>query len=114
MARRKSHGYRGLVPAVLVVSALASSLCHADASEVRIEKYSFNPSELKIKVGTSVKWVNNEKRASHSIMFPGEGGRESDRLLPGDSWERRFDRPGRYPYTCGPHPEMHGTIEVTE
>lgn len=30
----------------------------------------------------------------------------------GESWSRRFDRPGSYPYTCGPHPEMKGLVEV--
>jgi plastocyanin len=30
----------------------------------------------------------------------------------GDSWQRSFDQPGVYPYTCEPHPEMKGTVEV--
>ncbi|MCE1181317.1 MAG: hypothetical protein LWW81_03285 [Rhodocyclales bacterium] len=25
---------------------------------------------------------------------------------------RRFEQPGRYPYQCGPHPEMKGVILV--
>ena len=28
------------------------------------------------------------------------------------AWTRRFDQPGSYPYTCGPHPHMLGSIEV--
>jgi plastocyanin len=99
---------------VTLLAALASSLAHADVVEVTIEKYLFVPAELTIKAGTTVQWTNNEKRASHSVLFPAEGALESERLLPGDSWQRRFDRPGRYPYTCGPHPEMHGVIIVTE
>jgi plastocyanin len=99
---------------VTLLAALATSLACADVVEVTIQGYLFLPAEVTVKAGTTVKWINNEKRASHSVLFPSEGARESERLLPGDSWQRRFDRPGRYPYTCGPHPEMHGVIIVTE
>jgi len=34
-------------------------------------------------------------------------------MFPGESWQRTFDNAGTYPYTCGPHPEMKGRVEVT-
>jgi plastocyanin len=83
-------------------------------AEVKIENYKFDPPELKVKVGTTVKWVNNEKRASHSVIWLGPSGFESERLFPGESYQRKFDRPGTYPYSCGPHPEMKGQVVVTE
>lgn len=86
----------------------------AQTVEVGIKEYRYEPAELKIKAGTTVKWTNNEKRVSHSVLFTGPGGFESERFFPGDSWQRTFDKPGVYPYTCGPHPEMKGSIEVTE
>jgi len=86
----------------------------AQTVEVGIKDYKYEPADLKIKVGTSVKWINNEKRVSHSVLFTGAGGFESERFFPGDSWQRTFDKPGIYPYTCGPHPEMKGRIEVIE
>jgi len=85
----------------------------ADVHEVHIREYKFDPAELTIKVGDTVKWFNDEKRASHSVLFTGPGGFESERFFPDESWERTFDKPGSYPYSCGPHPEMHGKIEVT-
>jgi len=48
------------------------------------------------------------------VLFTGPGGFESERFFPGDSWQRTFDKPGTYPYTCGPHPEMKATIIVTD
>lgn len=78
----------GLVPASLAANGIA---------EVRIEHYRFEPSELKVKAGTTVKWVNNEKRASHSVIWLGPGGFESERMFPGESYQRRFDVPGAYP-----------------
>lgn len=98
------------LPLVLVC---ASSVALAQpVVEVAIEKYQFLPAEITVKAGTTVRWTNNEKRASHSVLFAGEGGLESERMLPGDSWQRTFDKPGSYPYTCGPHPEMKGLIRV--
>jgi plastocyanin len=82
--------------------------------EVKIENYKFDPPELKVKVGTAVKWVNNEKRASHSVIWLGPGGFESERMFPGESYQRKFDKPGTYAYSCGPHPEMKGVVVVTD
>ncbi|MFO1327296.1 MAG: plastocyanin/azurin family copper-binding protein [Rubrivivax sp.] len=81
--------------------------------DVIIVDYQFRPARLEVKAGTTVRWVNQEKRTTHSVLFTGPGGFESERFFPGDSWERRFDQPGLYPYTCGPHPEMKGLVEVT-
>ena len=82
--------------------------------EVNIENYRFNPPEIVVRVGDSVRWTNHEKRTSHSVLFPAEGGLESERLFPGDSWSRSFALPGRYAYHCGPHPEMEGVVVVAE
>ncbi len=80
---------------------------------VDIRDYKFMPQIITIKAGTTVRWANSEKRTTHSVQFLGPEGLESERLFPGDSWERTFHKPGSYPYTCGPHPEMKGGIEVT-
>lgn len=94
---------------------LAVPVSHgADTVEVSIADYKFNPAELKVSRGTTVKWVNKEKRTAHSVMFLGPEGFESERFFPGDSFSRTFDKPGSYPYRCGPHEEMKGRIEVTE
>jgi plastocyanin len=99
-------------PALL---ALVSFCVFAEQThEISIEKYMFSPPEVKIRVGDTVKWVNREKRTSHSVLFPAEGGRESERIFPDENWQRQFTLPGHYPYTCGPHPEMKGLVVVTE
>ncbi len=98
----------------LVPPTPPSSAAREQIVEIAIREYTFQPAEIRIPVGTTVRWTNHEKRASHSVLFTGEGGFESERMFPGESWERRFDKPGVYPFTCGPHPEMHGRIEVTD
>lgn len=99
------------------VMAMAAIGCYLPPSgwageiEVGIAEYRFEPARLKVSAGDTVRWVNREKRTSHSVLFLREGS-ESDRLMPGDSWARTFPNPGLYPYSCGPHPEMKGMIEV--
>ena len=95
--------------------ALFSFIAQADQLvDVRIEGYTYQPAEVTIRVGDSVRWTNHEKRTSHSVLFPREGGLESERMFPQESWQRRFEKPGRYDYHCGPHPEMKGVVVVSE
>lgn len=83
----------------------------AETFEAAIAKYRFEPAELSIRPGDTVRWVNREARTSHSLVIRGQ---ESPRLFPGESWEYRFDEAGRYEYFCGPHPEMKGVVVVAE
>ena len=100
--------------ALVAAPFLASWAVAGETVEVRIAEYKYAPAELRVKAGTTVRWLNAEKRTSHSIFFSGPGGFESERIFPGESWQRTFDKPGRYAYSCGPHPEMKGAVEVVE
>jgi plastocyanin len=104
----------GLAGRLLVLLAALPLQAGADTAEIIISDYKYQPGELIVPAGTTVKWLNAEKRVSHSILFTGPGGFESERIFPGESWQRHFDKPGRYPFSCGPHPEMQGVITVTE
>lgn len=100
--------------AVFFLAACTTMAGAVEPVEVSIIKMEFEPRIVKIKAGTTVKWVNNEKRSNHSVFFEKEGLPDSERLFPGDTWQRTFDKPGVYPYVCGPHPEMIGVVEVVE
>lgn len=80
--------------------------------EVVIQNYRFEPAEIRIRSGDTVRWINREKRTSHSVLFSSELGGESERFFPEENWERRFDAPGKFSYSCGPHPEMKGVVLV--
>lgn len=95
----------------MLLSFMATCALGSEVTEVRIRDYRFVPERVVVKAGTAVRWVNDEKRASHSIVFPAERV-ESERLMNGDAWQRTFDKPGVYAYTCEPHPEMKGIVEV--
>jgi plastocyanin len=110
--RPRGDGRRAAL-ALLYCTALLPWAHAAETVEVTILDYKFVPPKLTIKAGTAVKWINAEKRTTHSVLFTGPGGFESERFFPGESWQRTFDKPGSYPYACGPHPEMKGLVEVT-
>lgn len=107
-----------LVAGVLVLAVgVFPPLLAADGGvvhEVQIEKYTFIPDEITIKVGDTVRWVNKEKRQYHSVWFKALGEEEPQYFFPDEQYERSFDKAGEYPYRCGPHDYMHGVVRVVE
>jgi len=85
---------------------------------VKMYKYTFCPDVLKVKQGTTVRWVNVDKRTSHSVWFKEQGKDESDRLFSEENVEVKMDfPPGEVDYLCGPHFEKEGMkarIFITE
>ncbi len=82
------------------------------AVEVSIVKYKFIPPVVEVKLNQKVRWLNREKRQYHSVWFEKSGGKESDYLFPGDSYEKTFIEKGEFEYRCGPHPEMVARVIV--
>ncbi|MCP4430363.1 MAG: plastocyanin [Gammaproteobacteria bacterium] len=92
-----------------------SALADGDEVLVIIKDYEFIPEQVIIIEGQTVRWENQEKRQYHSVWFQALGEDEpEDYLFPDDSYERTFDTSGNFPYRCGPHPEMLGSVIVTE
>ena len=106
------HAYA--VGALFAAGLSALAMAAGETVEVGIDKMKFEPPQGRIKPGATVRWANHERRNNHSILFEQEGYLESERLFPGEAWQRTFDKPGVYPYKCGPHPEMTGVVEVVE
>ncbi len=89
----------------------------ADAEGVTVVtmyKYNYCPAQITVPVGTTVRWVNVDKRTSHSVKVTDNP--ESDRAFPEESIEFTFLVPGDQDYLCGPHWEtqnMIGMVTVT-
>ncbi|MFA7250027.1 MAG: plastocyanin/azurin family copper-binding protein [Dehalococcoidia bacterium] len=56
-----------------------------------------------------VRWTNNDT-VDHDVV--GADGTSSPVIHPGATYERRFDRPVTFAYTCSFHPFMAGTVTV--
>jgi hypothetical protein len=65
-----------------------------------------------VSVGTTVTWTNSG--ASPHTVTADNGEFDSGRLAPGASFSQTFDAAGTVTYHCEIHPQMAGTIVVTE
>ena len=82
--------------------------------QVIIKDFKFIPQEITIKRGQTINWENREKRQYHSVWFEALGEEEPEYFFPDELYEREFKQTGTFPYRCGPHPKMTGTVHVTE
>lgn len=85
---------------------------------VIIKDFKFIPQEITVKRGQTIRWENREKRQYHSVWFQALGEPEpEDYMFPDDesfAYTREFKETGTFPYRCGPHPEMTGTVRVID
>ena len=77
---------------------------------VTMYKYNFCPAVITVPVGTTVRWVNVDKRTSHSVLSPDADMPESDRAFPEEFVEFTFLEPGAAETLCGPHWERQKMI----
>ena len=100
-----------------IVIALTSPVLIAggDDNLVVIKDYEFIPQHITTSKGQTITWENQEKRQYHSVWFEALGeDQPEDYLFPEDTYERTFAETGKFPYRCGPHPEMTGSVTVVE
>jgi len=85
------------------------------AATVEIVDFGFSPATLTVNPGTTVTWTNQDT-AQHNVVPDEETSffKAGELLAKGESYSVTFDEPGTYTYYCGPHPNMRGTIVVTE
>ena len=104
-----------LLTLTLALTTFAPSLFAADNDpQVIIKDFKFVPQEITIKRGQTIHWDNREKRQYHSVWFEALGEEEPDYIFPDESYQREFKQTGTFPYRCGPHPEMTGTVHVID
>ncbi len=102
---------------LLIAAALALCLPLAAAASttathaVHIRNFAYSPSQIQIKVGDSVEFINDDDEA-HTVTATDKSF-DSAGLDTGDRWSYRFKKPGRYAYLCALHPWMKGVIVVT-
>lgn len=95
----------GVAPRKVAVQHAATA-----GTTVSINNFAFEPAQLTVSVGQSVRWVNNDG-APHGIAFK-DGAPGMDLMLPGQSFSRTFAKPGVYDYTCAVHPYMTARVTV--
>ena len=94
-------------PAAVAPAPTATST----APVVHIANLSFAGGNVRVPVGTTVRWVN-EDQVTHSVTAD-DGSFDSGLIEPGQPFERTFQQAGTYAYHCTPHPFMRGAVVVT-
>lgn len=79
---------------------------------VSIVDFAFQPQGATARVGQTVTWTQNGD-APHTVKWQ-QGAPESPRLQKGQTYQRTFDAAGTFPYVCGIHPNMTGTVTVSQ
>ena len=90
------------------------------ASTLTTDAYSPNP--IQVSVGTTVTWTNNDSQP-HTVTS-GSNGQPDNKfnsspnftplLNPGQTFSFTFTQAGNYPYFCTLHPNMVGTVSVSQ
>jgi plastocyanin len=78
--------------------------------DVRIAKCQFMSALLRVPVGTTVRWTNDDV-LPHVVSGTGWGSAQSV-LMNGDSFAHEFTEAGIFPYTCTLHPGMSAVVFV--
>jgi plastocyanin len=72
----------------------------------------FIPPTLEVATGATVEWTNADSE-THTVTAS-EGAFDSGILAEGAAFSATLDAPGSYAYLCAIHPEMTGTITVSD
>jgi len=99
---------RALGASALVV--ILGRVARAAEAEIVIDNFTFAPTPLTVKVGTTVTWVNHDD-IPHSIVCP-DLKVKSHPLDTDDVFTCKFEQAGTFEYICGLHPHMHGQVVV--
>jgi plastocyanin len=79
---------------------------------VSIVDFAFQPASIEVAAGSTVTWTNTGA-APHTVTAD-NGAFDSGQLKPGATFSQTFTTPGTYTYHCEIHPQMTGTVVVTE
>ena len=101
-----------LVAASLARAAAPPAAAPEAVETIRLEHFMFGPATLSVPVGTTVRWENLDGEP-HTVVSV-EGLFRSGALDQGDAYSYTFRTAGRYRYVCSIHPQMVGTVVVTD
>ena len=105
------------VATILGIVALAASARYSapaqqkpEATEVKIDNFSFGPGALTVPVGTMVTWTNRDD-IPHTVVST-DGAFKSKVLDTDEKFSFTFAKAGTYPYFCSIHPKMTAIVIV--
>ena len=83
-----------------------------DSGAVSIIDRSFRPASFSIATGGTIEWSNDDGE-THTVTST-DSAFDSGILDAGATFSQDFAEPGSYPYFCLIHPDMRGTVTVSD
>jgi plastocyanin len=80
-------------------------------AEVKIDNFSFAPTEITVAKGTTVNWVNRDD-IPHTVVSDDKTTFKSKPLDTDDKFSYTFSKEGTYSYFCSIHPKMTAKVVV--
>jgi plastocyanin len=104
----------GAVAATTPSSATSAGTA-AKTAKVDIVNFSFKPAKVTIPVGGTVTWKQVDS-VGHSVQSTSKppSWTTSPVMKPGQTFSHTFSKAGTYPYICGVHNYMMGTVVVVK
>lgn len=101
---------RGTLPAA-PAQTQGDAPSSADATTVTMKDIAFEPKDITVKKGTTVRWVN-EDSVEHNVVAEEGATFKSDLFEKGGTFETKLNTTGKISYVCTIHPGMTGTLTV--
>lgn len=112
-----AHEKEGIIASgkINYASPPANAPVQSGTIKITYHEFAIEPDTLKAKVGSTLKWTNDD---SEKCNVKSEGGPytfDSGNLPEGGTFELKLDKPGTIHYECTYYPTtMNGSIEVVE
>src|SRR5262245_34418972 len=107
---RAGRALRGGYVMIAGLLAVGANVPAEAPASIAIQDSAYAPPTLTVAAGTTVQWTNRDEE-THTVTSD-TGLFASAGLELKESYQYTFTTRGVYPYACGLHPFMHGTIIV--
>jgi plastocyanin len=105
-------------PALLTTGSVSPTISNTvSENTIHISKNGFDPADITVKTGTSVRWLNDDSTSDAALYNPTHritivNIKNSPLLSPGQSWSWIFREPGTFDYSDMIHNLPKGTVTV--
>jgi plastocyanin len=94
-------------------SSTSTPAATANTVTIDMKNIQFAPKDVTVKVGQTVKWVNQDA-VDHDVKANSGATFKSELFGKGGTFDWKADKAGTVKYVCTVHPGMTGTLNVTQ